>query len=360
MVQGMVDAFLSTWSGARKVFGEGLPQQGAEFDGSGKLQHLEARVNSAAPDSRWTGTASIAYANANQDHARVLGQMAGLDRRLASEVTASADVVALGRRDLETVRKWVLDAASAVPQNNAGERMMLPVVQKGLKDLSGIVERSNRDLSAIGRRIRALGDEYEALKNQRFANQSGKSELEHSRRPTVQAIDFRQGPLPEEPAPPDPGGGYGSYHYGYQFSTSEAWSQKQIMQEILDNYNKYFTFTGDQPRIVEGAVINLNGPAGPEPVKVTKVTDTSFSFISLPGHHEGAGRVIEFSIVPAATSPVPGRLNWELRVEASGPLSGLSVVPGASWFNKGIWQVFADNLGSRLPASPPSPGGVTV
>jgi hypothetical protein len=82
---------------------------------------------------------------------------------------------------------------------------------------------------------------------------------------------------------------------------------------------------GDQPRIVEGAVINLNGPAGPEPVKVTKVTDTSFSFMSLPGHHEGAGCVIEFSIVSAAASPVPGRLNWELRVEASGPLSGLSV-----------------------------------
>ena len=132
------------------------------------------------------------------------------------------------------------------------------------------------------------------------------------------------------------------------------------LREIQNNYNEYFTFNGDQPKIVEGAVINLNGPAGPEPVKVTIVTATSFSFISLPGHHEGAGRVIEFSIVPAAASAVPGRLNWELRVEASGPLSGISVVPGASWFNKGVWSVFANNLDSRLPLSPPGSGEVAV
>jgi hypothetical protein len=284
--------------------------------------------------------------------------MAGLDRRLASEVTASANVVAGGRRDLDAVRKWVL--ASTAPQNQAGERMMLPIVQKGLKDLTDIVERSNGDLNAIGGRIQAIGLEYQALGNQKFGGSNGESTTGDSRKPKIQAVDFRQSPLPEEPPPPEPGGGYGSYHYGYPFSTSEAWSQQQIMREIQKNYNKYFTFTGDQPEIVEGAVINLNGPAGPEPVKVTKVTDTSFSFISLPGHHEGAGRVIEFSIVPAAASPVPGRLDWELRVEASGPLSDLSLVPGASWFNKGVWQVFANNLDGRLPISPPNSGGVTL
>jgi hypothetical protein len=321
---------------------------------------LQADVSSAAPDSRWTGTAAGAYATANQEHGRVLGQLARLDQRLASEVTASANVVATGRRDLEAVRKWVLDAATTLPQNQAGERMMLPIVQKSLTDLTDIVQRSNGDLNAIGSRIQAIGDEYQSLSKQRFADQNGDSTTEDPRKPKIQAVDFRESPAPGEPPPPDPGGGYGSYHYGYQFSTTEAWSQQQIMREVQNNFNQYFTFTGDQPKILEGAVINLNGPAGPEPVKVTKVTDTSFSFISLPGHHEGAGRVIEFSIVPAAASPVPGRLNWELRVEASGPLSGLSVVPGASWFNKGVWQVFANNLGSRLPVSPPGAGGVTV
>jgi hypothetical protein len=172
---GMLDAFLSTWSGARKAFGEGAPRQGSEFDGSGTLQQLQAKVDSAAPDSRWTGTASTAYGNANQEHARVLGQLAALDQRLASEVAASANVVAGGRRDLDAVRKWVLDAASTVPQNRAGERTMLPIVRKGLTDLTGIVQRSNSDLNGIGSRIRAIGDEYVALSNQRFADQNDES-----------------------------------------------------------------------------------------------------------------------------------------------------------------------------------------
>jgi hypothetical protein len=356
----VLDAFLSTWSNARSTFGDGPPHTGAQYDSSGKLTESQNNVNSAAPDGRWTGTASNAYGAANHEHGRVLGQMAGLDQRLASEVTASANVVTSGRRDLDAVRKWVLDVASTAPQNQAGERMMLPIVQKGLKDLTDIVRRSNGDLNAIGGRIQAIGHEYQALGNQKFSAPNDEATTEDSRKPKIQAVDFRQSPPPDEPPPPEPGGGYRSYHDGYQFSTNEAWSQQQIMREIQNNYNEYFTFTGDQPKIVEGAVINLNGPAGPEPVKVTIATDTSFSLISLPGHHEGAGRVIEFSIVPAAASAVPGRLNWELRVEASGPLSGISVVPGASWFNKGVWQVFANNLDSRLPLSPPGSGGVAV
>jgi hypothetical protein len=136
--------------------------------------------------------------------------------------------------------------------------------------------------------------------------------------------------------------------------------QASSSQEVLKNYNRYFTFTGDKSSIVLGETINLDGPTGPEPVKVTKVTDTGFPFVSLPGHTEGPGRIINFEIVPAAQSPVPGRLNWELRVEASGPLSGLSAVPGASWFNKAVWQVFAINLNTRLPDLPPGSGPVEV
>ena len=42
--------------------------------------------------------------------------------------------------------------------------------------------------------------------------------------------------------------------------------------------------------------------------------------------------MIRFSIVPAADNPV------------------------ASWLNKGIGQIFADNLDSRLPTRPTQPG----
>ena len=65
------------------------------------------------------------------------------------------------------------------------------------------------------------------------------------------------------------------------------------------NYNKYCTFNGNEPKIVEEVVDDLDVRLRPEPDKVSIITDASFSFISLPGHREGAGRVIKFSIVPA-------------------------------------------------------------
>ena len=173
----------------------------------------------------------------------------------------------------------------------------------------------------------------------------------------ITLVDFKRAPADGPSDPPEPGCGYGSYHYGYQFSTGEGWTKEQIMSEIQTHFNNYFTFTSDAGELVTGVKINLEGPFGEnEPVQVTAIAADSFSFVSHPGHNEGAGRVIKFSIVPAADNPVPGRLNWELRVAVSGPLSRGSLLPGASWLNKGIWQIFADNLDSRLPTRPTQPG----
>ena len=198
----VLDAFLSTWSNARSTFGDGPPRTGAQYDSSGKLTESQNNVNSAAPDARWTGTASNAYSAANHEHSRVLGRMAGLDQRLASEVTASANVVTSGRRDLDAVRKWVLDVASTARQNQAGERIMLPIVQKGLKELTDTVRRSSGDLNAIGGRIQAIGHEYRALGNQKFSAPNDEATTEDSRKPKIQAVDFRQSPPPNEPSPP--------------------------------------------------------------------------------------------------------------------------------------------------------------
>jgi hypothetical protein len=173
----------------------------------------------------------------------------------------------------------------------------------------------------------------------------------------IRLVDFRRAPADDPSDPPEPGGGYGSYHYGYRFSTGEGWTTEQIMTEIQAHFNNYLTFTADTGELVKGATMNLEGPFGEnEPVQVAAIAPDSLSFVSLPGHNEGAGRVITFSIVPAIDNPVPGRLNWELRVAASGPLSRGSLIPGASWLNKGIWQTFADNLDSRLPTRPTQPG----
>jgi EspA/EspE family len=57
---GVLDGFFSTWSNAKATFGEGTPQGGAQFDGSGALNQLKSNLDSAAPGSRWTGTAATA------------------------------------------------------------------------------------------------------------------------------------------------------------------------------------------------------------------------------------------------------------------------------------------------------------
>jgi hypothetical protein len=164
----VLNGFLSTWSNARQTFGEGTPQSGAPYDASGTFTQLQSTVQTAAPGSKWTGAAANAYGAANSEHGRLIGQLAGLDERLSAHVDRSAEVVAAGRRDLDGVRKWVADAAAIAPQNEAGERMRMAIVQKGLSQVQEIVRRSNGDLNAIGGKIRGLGDEYQALGNQKF------------------------------------------------------------------------------------------------------------------------------------------------------------------------------------------------
>ncbi|MFG1931746.1 EspA/EspE family type VII secretion system effector [Mycobacterium sp. NPDC048908] len=167
----VLNAFLSTWSNARQTFGEGTPATGEQYDNSAALRAMKSTVESAAPGSKWTGGAANAYGAANTEHARVFEQLAGLDQRLASHVGESAQVVAAGRRDLESVRKWVVDAAASTPHGQAGEQMRLAIVQKGIAQVQDIVQRSNGELNTIGGKIRGLDPEYQALGNQKFAKE---------------------------------------------------------------------------------------------------------------------------------------------------------------------------------------------
>ncbi|MGV0641907.1 EspA/EspE family type VII secretion system effector [Mycolicibacterium sp. XJ879] len=156
---GALDGFLTTWSHARATFGEGSPQAGAEFDESARLRMLQGDVESAVPTSEWTGASSDTYADENIRHGRTLGALAELDQRLAAEVDRSAAVVAAGRRELDAVRQWVLDAAATAPN----EQMVWPVVSKGAREVAEIIERAHGDLSAIAERIRSLGGQYGEL-----------------------------------------------------------------------------------------------------------------------------------------------------------------------------------------------------
>lgn len=185
----VLNGFLSTWSNARQTFGEGTPQTGSQYDASGTLNQLQERVQAAAPGSKWTGGAANAYGAANTDHARVFGQLAGLDQRLGAHVDQSAEVVAAGRRDLDAVRKWVVDAAASVPPGQAGEQMRLAIVQKGIAAVQDIIHRSNGEMNTIAGNMRGLEAEFRALSNQKFAKEGpnlvgpeGKKEDEEAKR----------------------------------------------------------------------------------------------------------------------------------------------------------------------------------
>ena len=159
----MLDAFESTWSNARSTFGQGTPQEGAQFDNSSQLRQMQSRVDSAKPEAQWTGSASDSYASANEKQARVLGQTADLDQRLRTEIDRSAQVVTAGRQNLDAVRQWVQDAAATVPTGQNRERMLYPIVSRGAGEIAEILQRSNGDLNAVAGRIRGLSGEYQML-----------------------------------------------------------------------------------------------------------------------------------------------------------------------------------------------------
>lgn len=158
-----LDGFLSTWDKARQTFGAGVPQTGESLDQSAQFERLQSTVQTAAAASAWTGTAADAYRAANTEHARVLGELAELDRRLAGHLDDSAQVVTTGRRNLETLRQWVVDAAASVPPGEHHDRLLRPIVQRGLSELTGIVTTSNDELARVAGDIRRLGPEWEAL-----------------------------------------------------------------------------------------------------------------------------------------------------------------------------------------------------
>lgn len=164
----VLNAFLSTWSTARATFGEGSPQGGTPFDQSAALHRLSADLEAAAPGGHWSGGGSTAYGNVNGEHQRVITALGGLDRRLAGQIDKSAQIVVAGRRELDFVRTWVVDAAQSVPKNQAGEQMLLPIVAKGLSQVSDIVTRTNGELAAVGGNVSTIAGEYQALGEQTF------------------------------------------------------------------------------------------------------------------------------------------------------------------------------------------------
>jgi hypothetical protein len=170
---GVLDGFMSAWSNARNTFGQGVPPSGEQYDNSAQLRQMQATVESAAPGSAWSGSAATAYDAVNTDHGKVFDKLAALDQRLSAKVTQSAQVVGIGRQNLDAVRQWVLDAADSVPPGKNREQLLMPIVAKALGQVTDIITKANGELSTIGGEVRTIAGEYQTLGNQKFAPRQG-------------------------------------------------------------------------------------------------------------------------------------------------------------------------------------------
>ncbi len=167
-----LDGFFATWSNARETFGQGNPQPGEVFDNSAQLRDLGATVDSAAPGSGWSGSAATNYGRANAEHQQVFGRLADLDKRIARHVDQSAQVVAAGRQNLDSVRQWVIDAANSVPAGKQRGTMLMQIANKGLTELTDVVQKANAQSNAIGEKLQGLKPEYDAIRfGQKFGGE---------------------------------------------------------------------------------------------------------------------------------------------------------------------------------------------
>ncbi|MGV0739877.1 EspA/EspE family type VII secretion system effector [Mycobacterium syngnathidarum] len=160
---GAMDAFYSTWSQARETFGAGTPRDGSQFGDGSHLREMQSKVESAAPDERWQGTASQAYAARNAEHAAVYGKLADLDQRMAAEVNRAATAVTVGRQNLEQTQSWVSSMEASIPPGKSAETMRMILASKGIGQISDVIQQSNDQMSAIGERVRGIGREYAAI-----------------------------------------------------------------------------------------------------------------------------------------------------------------------------------------------------
>ncbi|WP_135459050.1 EspA/EspE family type VII secretion system effector [Mycobacterium sp. DL99] len=166
-----LDGFYSTWSKAKDTFGVGTPVDGSQHDGSSQLLRMKSMVESAAPDHRWQGPASQAYAAANKEHATVYEKLAELDKKLAAEVTNAANVVTSGRNQLDATKSWVDSAVDSLPKSlssQAREKSLIPIAREGITQVNNTVQNANKDMLAIGQNVNGLKNAFDELQNQKL------------------------------------------------------------------------------------------------------------------------------------------------------------------------------------------------
>ncbi|MFI9723410.1 hypothetical protein ACIHFE_27785 [Streptomyces sp. NPDC052396] len=142
-----------------------------------------------------------------------------------------------------------------------------------------------------------------------------------------------------------------SYHYSYHLNInwpqSELLTATSLMGIVANDFGHLFPFGGNCTSLpAVGGVCHLMSAGHNNPVQVVGRTPTSFTFKSLPGHAEGAGRYITFTFIRTGTSG-PG-IAHTLSVHAWGPWTPAAAATVSSGLARSIWQQFATNIGNAF------------
>ncbi|HVK23763.1 MAG TPA: hypothetical protein VM677_20605 [Actinokineospora sp.] len=139
-----------------------------------------------------------------------------------------------------------------------------------------------------------------------------------------------------------------SYHYRYDLMVEQVGSSEELAQTVADRLTAYFPFDTDCRHLPDiggrcdlYSVPGINLFATTNPVLVVDRTPNSWTFRSLPGHAEGAGRYLSFTFVRAP-------YGYELEVSSWGPWTLQSSLTISSGTARDLWQRFADNVSMFL------------
>jgi hypothetical protein len=134
------------------------------------------------------------------------------------------------------------------------------------------------------------------------------------------------------------------YAYAYVLAYPPQPGSKPVAKMANRNFSAYFPFSGCGSVLSVGQVCTLGGGApGGGPIRIIGLTPASFTFVSLPGHPEGANRLITFTFV---TDSLTKRLY--LTVWARGVWTAVAEATRDSGTANGIWQQYADNLAAGI------------
>jgi hypothetical protein len=142
-----------------------------------------------------------------------------------------------------------------------------------------------------------------------------------------------------------------TYNYGYPLAYPPAPTPEAVLTMARNHFSAYFPFGGCGTALHVGQICHLTGtgpagtwgPGSDNPIQVVSVGTTSFTFLSLPGHAEGPGRIITFSFLQ---NPMTQRLY--LDVSAQGPWSLASESTRDTGAARGFWQAYASNLQAAI------------